>query len=74
MWQLKKAFLENYSAAYPLGDGEYDEENYYCFVYEDSNGNRYMWLQDNYDEDFDKEYKDYENPMVYKSIGEQETE
>lgn len=70
----KKAFLENYSAAYPLGDGEYDEENYYCFVYEDSNGNRYMWLQDNYNEDFDKEYKDYENPMVYKSIGEQETE
>ena len=70
----KKAFLENYSAAYPLGDGEYDEENYYCFVYEDSKGERYMWLQDNYDEDFDKEYKDYENPMVYKSIGEQETE
>ena len=70
----KKTFLENYSAAYPIGDGEYDEVNYYCYVYEDSMGNRYLWLQDNYDEDFDKAYEDYENPMVYKSTGEQETE
>lgn len=65
----KKTFLEEYTAHYPIGEDEYDD-SYNCYIYEDSMGNRYLWLQD----DSEKEYKDYENPVVYKSIGEQETE
>lgn len=65
----KKTFLEEYTAYYSLDDGEYDD-SYYCYIYEDTEENRYLWLQD----DFEKNYEDYENPMVYKSIGEQETE
>lgn len=65
----KKTFLEEYTAHYPIGEDEYDD-SYNCYIYDDSMGNRYLWLQD----DSEKEYKDYENPVVYKSIGEQETE
>lgn len=48
-------------------------DNYYCYIYEDSEGNRYMWLKDGCteDENADKEYEDYENPIVYISIGEE---
>ena len=70
----EESFLENYTAYYPLADGEYDMDNYYCYIYEDSAGDRYMWLK-NYcaDEDNeDKGYEDYDNPLVYKSIGETE--
>ncbi len=65
----KKTFLEEYTAHYYLGEDEYDD-SYYCYIYEDSEDNRYLWLQDEYE----KDYEDYENPMVYKSIGEQVTE
>lgn len=65
-------FLEDYTAYYPLADGEYDMDNYYCYIYEDSAGARYMWVKDNCskEENADKDYDDYENPLVYKSIGE----
>ncbi|MBQ9912685.1 MAG: hypothetical protein IJO73_00495 [Clostridia bacterium] len=67
-------FLEDYTAFYPLADGEYDIDNYYCYIYETPDGTRYMWLKDNCtaEENADKEYEDYENPLVYKSVGEQE--
>lgn len=65
----EKTFLEEYTAHYYLGEDEYDD-SYSCYIYEDSTGNRYLWLQD----DFEKEYEDYDNPIVYKSVGEQETE
>lgn len=66
-------FLEDYIAYYPLPDGEYDSDNYYCYIYEDSKGERYMWLKDEYsrEENIDKDYDDYENPLVYKSTGEE---
>ncbi len=66
-------FLEDYTAFYPLGDGEYDIDNYYCYIYETPDGTRYMWLKDNCTdkENYKKDYEDYENPLVYKSIGEQ---
>jgi len=67
-------FLEDYFAYYPLSDGEYDMDNYYCYIYETPNGTRYMWLKDNCskEENSDKDYDDYENPLVYRSVGEQE--
>lgn len=68
----EKVFLEDFFAYYPLADGEYDSDNYYCYIYEDPKGDRYMWLKDgcSKEENEDKEYDDYENPLVYKSTGE----
>lgn len=65
-------FLEDYSAYYPLADGSYDSDNYYCYIYETPDGTRYMWLKDGCtDTENDlKDYEDYENPLVYKSVGE----
>ncbi len=67
----KKVFLEESIAYYPLDDGEFDMSNYYCTVYESVDGTRYLWLQDDCadPESADKEYDDYENPLVYKSTG-----
>ncbi len=67
----EEVFLEDYSAFYPLADGEYDMDNYYCYIYETPDGTRYMWLKDNCSnkENDNKNYEDYENPLVYKSIG-----
>lgn len=67
----EEVFLENYSAFYPLADGEYDMDNYYCYIYETPDGTRYMWLKDNCSdkENQNKDYADYENPLVYKSVG-----
>lgn len=64
-------FLEDYSAYYPLADGEYDMDNYYCYIYETPDGTRYMWLKDNCTnkENKNKDYADYKNPLVYKSVG-----
>lgn len=68
----EKAPWEDYIAYYPLTGGEYDMDNYYCYIYEDSEGTRYMWLKDDCfnAENENKDYDDYENPLVYKSIGE----
>lgn len=68
----ERVFFQDYSAYYPLSDDEYDIDSYYCYIYEDSNGERYMWLKDGCDkpENEDKDYDDYEKPLVYKSIGE----
>lgn len=68
----EKVFLGDYTAYYPLPDGGYDMDNYYCYIYEDSAGSRYMWLKDDCSkkENADKEYDDYESPLVYKSLGE----
>ena len=65
-------FLEDYSAYYPLADGEYDMDNYYCYIYETPEGTRYMWVKDNCadKESAKKDYEDYDNPLVYKSVGE----
>ena len=70
----KDVFLEDYSAYYPLSDGSYDTDNYYCYIYETPDGSRYMWLKDNCTdaETKNKDYGDYENPLVYKSVGELE--
>ena len=67
----KDVFLEDYWAFYPLPDGEYDGDNYYCYIYETPDGTRYMWLKDNCSdkENKSKKYEDYENPLVYKSLG-----
>lgn len=64
-------FMEDYWAYYPLDDGGYDSDNYYCYIYETPDGTRYMWLKDNCakEENADKGYEDYENPLVYKSAG-----
>lgn len=66
-------FLEDYTAYYILPDGEYDMDNYYCYIYETPDGTRYMWVKDDCsnEENADKGYEDYENPLVYKSVGEQ---
>lgn len=68
----EEVFLEDYTAYYPLADGEYDMDNYYCYIYEDSAGARYMWVKDDCskEENADKDYEDYANPLVYKSTGE----
>lgn len=69
----KDVFLEEYYAERLLKDGEYeDEEGYYCYIYEDSAGNRYMWLQEDYDNEYNrnKTYKDYVDPKIYKSVSE----
>ena len=52
----------------------YDIDNYYCYIYETTDGTRYMWLKDNCtnEENEKKNYKDYKNPLVYKSVGETE--
>lgn len=70
----EEVFLGNYYAYYPLPDGEYDSDSYYCYIYEDSSGARYMWLKDHCasEENHDKVYEDYENPLVYKSTGKAE--
>ena len=63
--------FEDYVAYYPLSDG-YDSDNYHCYIYETPDGTRYMWLKDgctDIENDF-KDYEDYENPLVYKSVGE----
>ena len=67
----EKVFLQDYSAWYPLADGSYDSDTYYCFIYETSDGARYMWLKDNCtsDEAADMGYEDYDNPLIYKSVG-----
>ncbi len=67
-------FLEDYTAYYPLAEGGYDTDNYYCRIYETPDGTRYMWIKDDCAdvESSFKEYDDYENPLVYKSVGEQE--
>jgi len=50
----------------------YDIDNYYCYIYETTDGTRYMWIKDNCtdEENKDKDYEDYDNPLVYKSVGE----
>lgn len=65
-------FLEDYYAYYPLEDGEYDSDSYYCYIYETPDGMRYMWLKDNCrsEESEDMGYEDYADPLVYKSVGE----
>ena len=66
-------FLEEYYAERLLNNGEYeDEEGYYCYIYEDSAGNRYMWLQEDYDNEYNrnKTYKDYDDPKIYVSVTE----
>lgn len=67
-------FLEDYTAYYPLAEGGYDTDNYYCRIYETPDGTRYMWIKDDCAdvESSFKDYEDYENPLVYKSVGEQE--
>ncbi len=68
----KEVWLENYSVYYILSNGEYDMDNYYCYIYEDTEGERYMWVKTgcSKEENADKDYDDYQNPWVYKSIGE----
>lgn len=73
----KDVFLEEYTAWYPTDDeGGYDMDNYYCYIFETPDGTRYMWLKDNCttEENTDKDYEDYEKPLVYKSVGEHEWE
>ena len=67
----KDVFLEDYSVYYPLSDGSYDTDNYYCYIYETPDGTRYMWVKDNCadEENENKDYEDYENPLVYRSVG-----
>lgn len=67
----KDVFLEDYVACYPLPDGGYDMDNYYCYIYETPDGTRYMWLKDNCSDKASdkKEYADYQNPLVYQSTG-----
>ena len=60
----KKTFLEDYYAYYPT-DGGYDSDSYYCYIYEDSQGNRYMLLHDNTENN---------NDMLFVSVGEQKKE
>ena len=71
----KDVFLEDYTADYQSIDGEYEyTDNYYCIIYEDSDGERYLWLKEDWDDidNRDKDYTQYSNPKIYKSIGEQE--
>lgn len=52
----EKSFLESYFAFYPLDNGDYDSDRYYCNVYETPDGTRYILLKDN---------EDAENLTVY---------
>lgn len=52
----EKSFLESYFAFYPLNNGEYDSDRFYCNVYETADGTRYILMTDN---------EDTENPLVY---------
>lgn len=65
----EKQKWESYSAHYTLPDGDYDSDSYYCYIYETPDGTRYMWLKEDYEkeENVNKDYKDYENPLIYKS-------
>lgn len=65
----EKVFLGDFYADYPNDDGTYDHLSHYVYIYEDSNGNRYLWLIKDYNKIYDrgKTYEDYENPLVYKS-------
>ncbi len=64
----KDVFLEDYGAWYPLEDGGYDTESYYCYIYETPDGERWLWLKDNCTDaaSKNKDYADYEKPLVYK--------
>lgn len=67
----EKSFLEDYDVFYPLATGGYDTENYYCYIYETADGERYLWLKDDWADkkNRDKTYAEYEDPLVYKSTG-----
>ena len=67
----KEVPYENYTAFYDMADDGYDMDNYYCYIYETADGERYMWLKDNCSDESndDKTYHDYEKPMLYKSSG-----
>lgn len=66
----KETFLEDYSVDYLGPDGEYDMFNYECHIYEDTAGNRYMWVKTDCKNPGSKykDYEDYENPLVYKAV------
>ncbi len=69
----KEVFLEDYLAERQISDGEYvSDDGYYCYIYEDSYGNRYMWLKEDWYNKFDrhKTYEDYDNPKIYKLVSE----
>ena len=68
----EKVLFQNYYAYYQINDDEYVSDKYYCYIYEDAEGERYMWLKDGCDlpENENKEYDDYDKPLVYKSTGE----
>lgn len=70
----KETLLEDYSVDYFDSEGGYDMDSYECHIYEDTAGNRYMWVKTDCDDpaNFNKGYEDYENPLVYKSAGEKE--
>lgn len=65
----KETFLEDYSVYYPDPDGGYDMDSYYCHIYEDSNGDRYMWVKTDLDnlENAGMNYEDCDNPLVFKA-------
>lgn len=68
----EEVFLGDYTAYYLYEDGSYDMDDYHCYIYQTPDGTRYMWLKDDCsnEQNADKEYADYENPLVYKSVGE----
>ncbi len=68
----EETFLEDYPVDYLGPDGEYDVFNYECHIYEDTAGNRYMWVKTDCKnpENKYKDYEDYENPLVFRSVGE----
>ncbi len=68
----EETFLEDYTVEYQRADGSYDILNYQCHIYEDSAGNRYMWVKTDCSNptNYDKDYEDYENPLVFRSVGE----
>ncbi len=72
----KETFLEDYTVDYRRADGSYDIFGYECHIYEDTAGNRYMWVKNDCEnpENKYKDYEDYENPLVFRSVGEQTAE
>ncbi len=68
----RETFLEDYSVDYRRPDGGYDPFNYECHIYEDSAGNRYMWVKTDCKNPRNayKDYDDYENPLVFRAVGE----